>query len=92
MLSESGGVATQIHKNNVYPNKQVTPDWPTAEKQTENPHSGVFDKVSLSAEALALARRSVVIAGRTVQDHAGGPVKGHGEEPSGPPRLLDLRI
>ena len=84
MISKSGGVTTQIHNDKVYRENQVTPDRAAAEKQTGNTPSGVYDKISLSAEALALARSGALTAATGAQEQ--------GEEPPGPPRLLDVRV
>lgn len=90
MIHESGAVTTQINNERLYRENQVNPDR-AAEKESENPNSGPFDRISLSAEALALARNETPVAESSEQGQEEALGRGQGEEQSGTRRLLDIR-
>lgn len=92
MIHESGGVTNQVHNERVYRENHVTPDRAAAEKEIDHPHSGVFDKISLSAEALTLAKSGAPVSEGSELGQGEELGRRKGEEQPGEARMLDIRV
>ncbi|MFW2366741.1 MAG: hypothetical protein ACN4GW_10000 [Desulforhopalus sp.] len=90
MIHESGGVTPQLNNERVYRGNQAAPDR-AAEQEAENPHSELFDRISLSAEALALAKNGTPVSEGSEQGQGEAVGRGQGEDRAAGGILLDIR-